>query len=340
MIKKKLLALVAVVMSLCTFVDVGASSPVSGIIEPPTTSWVSGDADSEQLSEYIDAFKSYMGNHFDEESFFIVQAGFSEDKWSLIGNTGSIYELIITIETNSTEKLELAVAQYFDSEKLLEGLRPYVPKEKGYYGYDENRSTSVNDNNTFTVSADTTLEVPQATITASAGSVLLFNMANFGFQVLNEEVLEEGTTIAIDFDAVNIRKKETINLTSITYTFTGTEWVTATDAGYYLVGDTQYGVVRFLFKSNIEGEITESGIKYIKGSNITDYVDGETAAIKGGTGTASAFYGDITDIPDGDTGTYYAVAYVTTDDGQTHWSDVVSCTPDFTNRIDYGGASE
>ncbi len=336
MIKKKLLALVAMVMSVCALGNTGVFAVM---VELPlvTESWVSGDADSDELIPYIDPFKEYVGKDFDENSFFILQVGSSKENMDQLDRNLN-NALYIEIATNSTQELNIAMAQYIDKE-VLSSIGITAAPETGYYGYDNSNSNSINASNTFTVSNGTPYTIQRTWIRDA-----VWNALRYGFQVLNEEDLTVGTTITLRFYGVIYNgvnpTDQRVELDTITYTFTGTEWVTATDAGYYLVGDTPNGVVRFLFKSNIEGEITQSGIKYIKGSNITDYVDGETAAIEGGTGTASAFYGDIADIPNGDMGTYYAVAYVTTVDGQTHWSDVVSCTPDFTNQIDYGGASK
>ncbi len=102
------------------------------------------------------------------------------------------------------------------------------------------------------------------------------------------------------------------------------EWMTGTDAGFYMVGDTPTGVMRFLFAADISDEVLESGIKYIKTSDISAAV-----SATGVQGTESAFYGDVTGIPEGTEGTYIAVAYVKTASG-TYWSDAVECSPNFT----------
>ncbi len=104
-------------------------------------------------------------------------------------------------------------------------------------------------------------------------------------------------------------------------------WTTGTDAGYYLSGTDKLGLMRFLFHAAVSGTIEESGIKYIKGSNIEEPVESELA--DGGKGRAATFYGDIVDIPQTTTGTYYAMAYVVVD-GETYWSDALPCSPNFT----------
>ena len=87
------------------------------------------------------------------------------------------------------------------------------------------------------------------------------------------------------------------------------------------------GMMRFLFAADINDEILESGIKYINTSDISAAVNAT-----GVQGTESAFYGDVTGIPEGTDGTYLAVAYVKTAQG-TYWSDVVECSPDFTKHF-------
>lgn len=103
-------------------------------------------------------------------------------------------------------------------------------------------------------------------------------------------------------------------------------WITDTDAGFYMDAETKYGMMRFLFSVDLEGEIEETGIKFIK-------VDDKNAAgVTVGGGNAAAFYGDVYGIPESEAGnTYYAVAYVTTAAG-TEWSDVVACTVDMTSQ--------
>lgn len=121
-------------------------------------------------------------------------------------------------------------------------------------------------------------------------------------------------------------------------------WTTDTDAGYYLVDETPYGFMRFLFAADVAAEdITASGIKYVKASNISENVTGSGAdgtTVNAGAG-ANAFFGDVNGIPQGTTGDYYAVAYITTKDG-TVWSDFVKCSPNFNKLFtNYnGGANE
>lgn len=111
-------------------------------------------------------------------------------------------------------------------------------------------------------------------------------------------------------------------------------WTTATDAGYYLSGEQKVGMMRYLFHAGIEGEITDVGIKYIKGDDLTAKIEYVGEASKGDKEiTDNAFYGDIVNIPEADytDAAYYAIAYIVTDAGEL-WSEPVACTPNFTNH--------
>ena len=105
-------------------------------------------------------------------------------------------------------------------------------------------------------------------------------------------------------------------------------WVTATDAGYYLVDGNKKGLMRYLFHFSIEGEIEEAYIKYIKGSDLSSQQAGE---IERGELT-NTFYGDIIDVPETATDKYYAVGYVKID-GKDYWSNPIFCEPDFTRHF-------
>lgn len=96
-------------------------------------------------------------------------------------------------------------------------------------------------------------------------------------------------------------------------------WTYGTDSGFYMDSETKYGMMRFLFKADVEGTIQEVGIKYINSSDI-----GEKVANVTKSGNVNAFYGDIYGVDADNTGTYYAAAYVKTEKG-TVWSTPVSC---------------
>lgn len=116
-----------------------------------------------------------------------------------------------------------------------------------------------------------------------------------------------------------------------------TTWKTMTDSGLYEVTDDKLGVMRFSFKVTPLGNIKEVGIKYVKGSGITDPVKDDKTVVR--EGALKVFYGDVTQISPDDTSKYYAVAYIITDENANPtWSNVVECTLD-TNKLftNYGG---
>ena len=107
-----------------------------------------------------------------------------------------------------------------------------------------------------------------------------------------------------------------------------TVWYNDTDAGYYWINDEKVGMMRFLFGSNIDNEdIVESGIKYILATT-TNY-ESANGVSKTGDEAKNTFYGDVTGIPVGTTGTYLAIGYIKTADGTTHWSEIMACSPNF-----------
>ncbi len=104
-------------------------------------------------------------------------------------------------------------------------------------------------------------------------------------------------------------------------------WVSATDAGFYMDGETEYGMMRFLFHADVEAkDIIDSGIKYVRNDDITD----DTVVSKENDEASNAFYGDIIEIPEGTAGAYTAVAYIITSKGLIYWSDAAVCSPNFT----------
>ena len=118
------------------------------------------------------------------------------------------------------------------------------------------------------------------------------------------------------------------------------DWTTATDSGYYTDGDTDFGMMRFLFKNNTDKEVTEVGIKYIYTSETEKNSLSAGKEFKVVT-DKKAFYGDVASIPQGTNGTYYAVGYAVLENGSTVWSDIVECSVDWNRYFkDYvGGAN-
>lgn len=124
-----------------------------------------------------------------------------------------------------------------------------------------------------------------------------------------------------DTDIENCMEKEAATPTKSTVTaIAANGWESDTDSGYYMVGETKYGMMRFMFKTEPTGTVTASGIKYINAKDISKSVTANTAA------GATVFQGDVVKVDEGTEGTYYARAYITTKDGTTFWSAPVGCS--------------
>lgn len=112
------------------------------------------------------------------------------------------------------------------------------------------------------------------------------------------------------------------------YTVEKANWGKYTDSGCYVVNDTKYGMMRFMFAftGDITGKTIQSyGIKYISAENIgKDYSDRQGVSATDG---ATAFQGDIVGI-DYDTtnkANYYAAAYIDFGNGDIIWSAPLKC---------------
>lgn len=112
------------------------------------------------------------------------------------------------------------------------------------------------------------------------------------------------------------------------YTIEEANWGKYTDSGCYVVNDTKYGMMRFMFAftGDITGKTIQSyGIKYISAENIgKDYSDRQGVSATDG---ATAFQGDIVGI-DYDTtnkANYYAAAYIDFGNGDIIWSAPLKC---------------
>lgn len=96
---------------------------------------------------------------------------------------------------------------------------------------------------------------------------------------------------------------------------------TLVDSGWYYKDGAKRGVIRFSFKLNADnlGTITEAGIKYVK--NTGDGIEDSTVKAEANE-KSNSFYGDIKNIAEGDSGKYFAKAYIT-DGTTTVWSDLL-----------------
>lgn len=112
------------------------------------------------------------------------------------------------------------------------------------------------------------------------------------------------------------------------YTIEEANWGKYTDSGCYVVNDTKYGMMRFMFAftGDITGKTVQSyGIKYISAENIGAELNENGAVSQSGNYTA--FQGDIVGI-DYDTtnkANYYAAAYIKFDDNTVIWSAPQKC---------------
>lgn len=114
-------------------------------------------------------------------------------------------------------------------------------------------------------------------------------------------------------------------------------WTTDTDSGSYKSGNDTVGMMRFMFKIEPKSTVKASGIKYIKADDIA--AEPTTTGTVNASENLKAFQGDIINIPANENATYFARAYITTDNG-TFWSEPVRCSVNwnqfFTNYT--GGA--
>jgi len=179
-------------------------------------------------------------------------------------------------------------------------------------------------------SSTVTLECP-VTVIGDVTSVLsMMNGDGATLTVTNPDVIEAVKAEGYDVDASGV------------VTVPEIRWVEDTDAGFYLLdGETKLGLLRFLFAVDINEEITASGIKYIKPSNIAEGQNAQGVQVDGAA--ASVFYGDINGIPETEEGKrLIAIAYVTTANGTTYWSSAIEGVVDMTSQqfTDYnaGGA--
>lgn len=97
-------------------------------------------------------------------------------------------------------------------------------------------------------------------------------------------------------------------------------WETAVDSGSY--GDGLLGMMRFMFSVTTDKTVKRAGIRYIKtAGGILDTARAITVA-----GDHKAIQGDVYGVPNGDSNTYYAAAFIETEDGKTIWTTPIECS--------------
>ncbi len=120
--------------------------------------------------------------------------------------------------------------------------------------------------------------------------------------------------------------------TNKTYTVKekGITWIGTTDSGIYTLNGTKYGVMRFMFSTDVDlskSSVSKIGIKYINANAISDPINNKGTEVDANDASGkNAVQGDINEIiPESATGTYYALAYIEVDD-KPYWSTPISCT--------------
>ncbi|MGN0243824.1 MAG: hypothetical protein ACI4CT_07180 [Lachnospiraceae bacterium] len=111
-----------------------------------------------------------------------------------------------------------------------------------------------------------------------------------------------------------------------------TTWSTDTDSGYYTASGVKKGIIRFLAKCNEtydENEIASYGVYFVK----SDGTVSAKSIVKEGAPSEGGFYADVVNIPETDSNTWYAKAFVTLKDNTTTYSDAYGTTVDWTNNV-------
>ena len=97
-----------------------------------------------------------------------------------------------------------------------------------------------------------------------------------------------------------------------------------TDSGYYYKGNdantTKYGIIRYLQEYVGTGNVTEYGFYFINSNGL---IQDQEKHIVNGESVENGFYGDLTEIAEGNFDeTYYAVGYIVVD-GVTYFADSI-----------------
>ena len=241
------------------------------------------------------------------------------------GNPGSSYAKYVlsnnngnTVLTGNTNIIAASGKYAFD---IFSGWTTAYPSVS--VTLDDNMTGTINGNieisNWDKTAVDLTLKIKNGTVN---GSILDNRSAAEKANNPKLNIVSGGTfsTDVSDYcaDGFTAEKDETTGQYIVKKTV---NWNTDTDSGYYMDGETKYGMMRFMFDAKPSGTVTNSGIKYINSKDIEESV---TASTNSG---ASVFQGDIIKIPETVSGSnkYYAVAYIVTEDG-TFWSDPVECS--------------
>lgn len=157
--------------------------------------------------------------------------------------------------------------------------------------------------------------------------------------IIQEQGTEDENGKITPAKEINVTKDDTNKVIEMSTVDNNIKWEYDTDSGFYVVGDQNLGMMRFMFNAGtINDTVTEAGIKYISAAKLGQSFDEGSVSI---ATDSTAVQGDIVDIPEGTNGTYYAAAYLKTATN-TFWSKPLACTinwkQQFTNyKITEGG---
>ena len=214
-----------------------------------------------------------------------------------------------TIESSVSEPDRGAIQMTDGNSFVVIGNTIDVNGGNAFYFHDAAKNTDV----TYTIS-NNNIKAPY----------LANDETSFG---VNDKITAAGN-IYNDTNTEKCMKKGATEATESTVTaIAANGWESDTDSGYYMDGETKYGMMRFMFKAEPTGKVIASGIKYINASNIA--ADPTVSGAVNTKNNSSVFQGDVVKVDEGTIGTYYARAYITTEDGTTFWSAPVGCSVDW-----------
>lgn len=159
-----------------------------------------------------------------------------------------------------------------------------------------------------------TITIDASNLVAGAEITVIEQTVSDALSLEGKVVLLNGKDVKVNFDGGDVKLKKFV-------------WTTATDAGFYKVGETPVGMMRFLFNVDYKDAFVKTGVKYFK-SDLTEVTHDEVS------GTETSFFGDVTGIPEETdlNKTYYAMGYIQIGEGNNakfYWSDAVPCSPNF-----------
>ena len=148
--------------------------------------------------------------------------------------------------------------------------------------------------------------------------------------IIQEQGTEDENGKITPAKEINVTKDDTNKVIEMSTVDNNIKWEYDTDSGFYVVGDQNLGMMRFMFRADSITDVTEVGIKYISAANLgQSFENGDVSAEVNN----NAVQGDIVDIPEGTNGTYYAAAYLKTATN-TFWSKPLACTINWNQKFE------